>query len=462
MPLTESTVSRRNHILKNNQNGFTLLESVIAMVMVAIIVIASVSLFSSNMLSLQLSNSRSAALGLANEKMEYLRDLPYDSLATQNGDIYPGGSITDNQEITRNNIKFRVNIRIKFVDDPFDGNAEGTVPSKPTDLYSYDYKQAEVKVYTVNDNRLSAMLSTNISGKAAETATNTGILRIKVLDANGQPVEAAAVNITNPSLTPALNLNSTTDANGLLVIPKLPPDSAHRYKITVSKSGYSSDETMADPIGSQTPVLINPNVLVQQITDVTLSIDRTSSLTVIAVDASGNPIPSVPITISSSKLTFTNPNVSKTTLTLSSDSSGQSIFATIPWDSYSFSVGGGYLIASSAPYQSFSVDPNTTPTVKLVLTNNSSFPRISSVSPDTETTGNASATLTINGANLSGATVKLQRNGETDIVGTGVTGSSSSVSANLNLSTAPPGNWNIVVTTGAGTITQEGGFYVSP
>ena len=88
---------------------FSIISSFIAEhpLVVAIIVIASVSLFSSNMLSLQLGNSRSAALGLANEKMEYLRDLPYDSLATQNGDIYPGGSITDNQEITRNNIKFR-------------------------------------------------------------------------------------------------------------------------------------------------------------------------------------------------------------------------------------------------------------------------------------------------------------------------------------------------------------------
>ncbi len=454
---------RQSHTPKlNNQRGFTLLESVIAMVMVAIIVISAVSLFSTNILSLRLGNSRSAALAIANEKMEYLRDLPYDSLATQNGDIYPGGSIADNQEITRNNIKFRINIRIKFVDDPFDGNAEGTIPSKPVDLYSYDYKQAEVKVYTVNDNRLAAMLSTNISGKAAETATNTGILRIKVLDANGQPVEAATVNITNASLTPALNLNSTTDANGLLVIPKLPPDSAHRYKITVTKSGYSSDETMADPAGSQTPVLINPNVLVQQITDVTLSIDRTSSLTVNAIDTSGNPISNVPITITSSKLTFTNPNVAKTTRAANADSNGQAVFGTIPWDSYTISVGGGYLIASSSPYQPYSVDPNTTPTLKLVLTTNGSWPRITSVSPDTETTGNPSSSITINGANLTGATVKLQKSGETDIVGTGVTGSGSSITANLNLSSAPPGTWNVVVTTGTGTIVQEGGFYVAP
>lgn len=462
MPLTESIVSRRNHTLKNNQGGFTLLESVIAMVMVAIIVVSSVSLFSSNMLSLQLGNSRSAALALANEKMEYLRDLPYDSLATQNGDIYPGGSINDNQEITRNNIKFRVNIRIKFVDDPFDGNAEGTVPSKPTDLYSYDYKQAEVKIYTVNDNRLSAMLSTNISGKAAETATNTGILRIKVLDANGQPVEAASVNISNPSLTPALNLNSTTDANGLLVIPKLPPDSGHRYKITVSKSGYSSDETMPDPAGSQTPVKINPNILVQQIADQTFSIDRTSSLTVNAVDTSGNPISGVPITINSSTLTYTTPDVPKTTRTLSTDSNGQSVFGTIPWDSYSIIAGGGYYIASSSPYQPYSVDPNTTPSLKVVLTTNASWPRISSVSPTNGTAGNGSGTITVNGANLSGASIILQKSGEPDIVASGVTGSSSSISADINLTSATPGNWNIIVTTGAGTVTQEGGFYVSP
>lgn len=459
----EFIVSRRSHTPKlNNEGGFTLLESVIAMVMVAIIVISAVSLFSTNIISLQLGNSRSAGLALANEKMEYLRDLPYDSLATQNGDIYPGGSIADNQEITRNNIKFRVNTRIKFVDDPFDGNAEGTIPSKPTDFYNYDYKQAEIKVYTVNDNRLAAMLSTNISGKAAETATNTGILRIKVLDANGLPVEAATVNVTNASLTPALNLNSTTDANGLLVLPKLPPDSSHRYKITVSKSGYSTDETMADPSGSQTPVLINPNVLVQQISDVTLSIDRTSNLNVNAVDTSGNPISNVPITITSSKLTFTNPNVAKTTRTINSDSNGQSTFGTIPWDSYSITVGGGYLIASSNPFQPYSVDPNTSPSLKLVLTNNASFPRITSVSPDTETTGNGNATLTINGANLSGAAVKLQRNGESDINGTGVSGSGSSITANLNLSNAAPGSWNIVVTTGSGTIVQEGGLYVSP
>ena len=55
------------------------------------------SLFVSNLNTVVLGKARAVGLGLANYQMEYLRDLPYNSLATSHGTIYPPGNIPDSQ-----------------------------------------------------------------------------------------------------------------------------------------------------------------------------------------------------------------------------------------------------------------------------------------------------------------------------------------------------------------------------
>lgn len=444
-------------------HGFTLLESLVGVAIVAIMAVAVVSVFSANIVTMNLSQSRATGLALANEKMEYLRDLPYDSLATQHGAIYPAGTIADSETVTRNNASYRVETLIRYIDDPFDGNIDGTIAGKPKDLYPYDYKQAEIEVFTAKTNVKVAKLTTNIAAKAAETSSSTGILRAKVQDANGQPVADATVKITNASVNPAVDITTTTDNNGLVVIPKLPPDSNNRYNIVVTKSGYSTDQTFADPAGSQTAVLVNPNILVQQITDVSFSIDRLANVNVTVVDTNGAAVNGLTATVRGSKTTYANPTVYKYQQNHTTDAGGGITLTGIEWDSYSFILSSGYYLVATIPYQPVPVPPQDTTAIKLIVSTDASWPRITKIDPNSDTTGDPTS-ITITGNNLtSGTTITFKRAGSSDIVATGVisSGGGTTLTGIVNLNGAATGAWDVVITNGGKQVTQTGGFNVT-
>jgi prepilin-type N-terminal cleavage/methylation domain-containing protein len=443
------------------QSGFTLIETVIAMVVFVIALVAVTNLFLTDIQVLSLAKARSMGLEVANQQMEYLRDLPYNSVATQNGTIYPPVTISDNQTQTVGSYTFRIHTDIEYVDDPYDGNAAGTIPGKPVDLYPYDYKKAEVTVYLNNSNTQVATLTTNIAAKAAETSSNTGILSIKVLNADGQPVSNATVTITNPNESPAVNITTTTDNNGLVTIPKLPPDNNHEYHVTATQAGYSTDQTEPPGSGSQVAVNPNPNVLVQQITSVTLAIDQLGTLSANVVATNGNPISNLAVGVSGAKDTYTNPVVAKYSSTQTTNAQGNFSIANAEWDSYSFTVPNGYYIVSTSPYQPASLSPGANLSVALVVSTAPSSPTISSVSPQGAATDDTAATLTINGTNLSGSTVRLRLAGQSDIVASSVTGNASSLQAIFNLAGAAVGDWTIVVTNGAQMAIQTGGLDVT-
>lgn len=444
------------------QSGFTLIEAVIAMVVFIIALVAVTDLFLTDIKVLSLAKARSMGLSLANQQVEYLRDLPYNSVATQHGTIFPPGTIADDQTQAVGGYVFRVHTVIQYVDDPYDGNATGTIPGKPTDLYPYDYKKAQVSVYLNNSNTQVATLTTNVAAKAAETASNTGILSIKVLNANGQPVSNATVTITNPNESPAVNITTSTDNNGLVTIPKLPPDSKNEYHVTATQSGYSTDQTEPSGSGGQVAVNPNPNVLVQQITSVTLAIDQLSTISGAVVDTSGNPVGGLAVGVHGAKNTYTNPTMSKYSSTQTTNGQGGFSVAGAEWDSYSFTVPAGYYIVSTSPYQPAAVSPGATLNVALVVANSSSYPTITGVSPQGVATNDNPATLTVTGTNLSGSSVRLKLAGQNDITASSVTGSANSLQATLNLTGAAVGAWDIVVTGGSGqSAKQSGGLNVT-
>jgi type II secretory pathway pseudopilin PulG len=452
---------------RSGEGGFTLVEVVVSAVIMTLMVAAVGNLFISNINTVALGKARAVGLALANEKMEDLRNLPYASLATQHGVIYPPGNIADTETDVRDNYTFTVSTEIVYIDDPYDGNAAGTIVGKPKDLYPYDYKEADVKVTLTSSGQVVASLASFIAGATAETATNTGILSISVINASGQPVPNATVTITNPYESPAVNITTTTDNNGLVMIPKLPPDSSNQYQVIATLGGYSTDGTIAKPSGSQTAVKLNPNVLSQQITSVTLAIDQLSTLYIHAVDTSGNTISSLAVTTTGAKEIDLNPAVYKYSLATSTNSSGNITLNGMEWDSYSFAVPTGYYIVSASPYQPSPLSPNSAVTENLVVSQNASWPVISSVSPISQDTGTTALSLAITGSNLpSTSTVKLEQSGQSNITATGCVSTGSNptmkLTCNVNLAAAATGNWNIVVANATGATTQTGGFSVNP
>ncbi len=446
--------------------GSTLVEIIISLSIVSVVILAVVSVLIFNLRIISSAKARAIGTALANEKLENLRNMPYDSLATVNGPIYPAGTIPDDQNVTVSNIKMRVHTDIDYVDDPYDGNYSGTIVGKPKDLYPYDYKKATISVYLVAGNQKLTSLSSNIAGKVAETASNTGIIAVKVQDASGNPVEDAVVHLTNSSVAPAVDITTNTDIQGQVLVPKMPPDAGGHYHIEVTKTGYSSDQTY--PATAQLPVPARPDfsVIAQQTISLTFSIDQTANLTVRVKDASGNALAGKSITVSGQKLLNdpnSTPNVPKTTQTLTTDATGKINISSLEWDSYTFSI-NGYKILTSSPYSPVSVGPLSSLTVDIVAdVNSTNYPTISNVSPRSAPPG-GSLQLDVIGNNLSSTTtVRLKKSGQSDILASGVTYDSSTgtLSGNVDLSSAATGNWDIEITKGGLTTTQIGGLNVS-
>lgn len=448
------------------QSGSTLIEVILSLSVLTVVILAVISAFVFNMQAIAATKARSIGMALANQKIEDLRNLPYDSLATQFGPIYPPGTILDDENVTVSGIKMRVHIDIDFVDDPYDGNYAGTIAGKPKDLYPYDYKKVTVTIYGRVDGKKYASISTNVAGKVAETASNTGIITVKVVDANGLPVPDATVHITNVNPNPDVDITTSTDSQGFVLIPKMPPDSNKGYHITVSKAGFSSDQTY--PVSAQLPVPAHPDfsLQAQQTAPNTFVIDQLASLTVKIQDINGNPLAGASLTITGQK-TLNDPSstpiVYKNVMSGTTDSNGQISFSSIEWDSYTFSISGKTILISS-PYAPLSLIPNGNQTATLTVdTSPTSKPTISTVSPITSLPG-ITETIAITGSNLSGSsTIRLQKAGQSDIVATGISYNSGSkqLTATIDLTSAATGSWDIVLSNASGSVTQPGGFNVA-
>ncbi|HVQ44045.1 MAG TPA: carboxypeptidase regulatory-like domain-containing protein [Candidatus Saccharimonadia bacterium] len=455
-----------------NEGGFTLVEVVFGAVIMALMVAAIGELYISNINTVVLGKSRAIGVALANEKMETLRDLPYDSLATQSGTIYPPGNILDNETVTRGNFKFSVHTDLNFVDDPYDGFiscpcGSGPAAGKPKDLYPYDYKKAQITVKLVSSGKVVSTLSTDIAGKAAETSSNTGILSITVLDANGQPVPNANVTIVNTVPNPDVNIATTTDNLGVVVIPKLPPDSNNNYQITASLPGYSTDGTIPEPPGAQTAVKLNMNVLAQQINPITLTIDRLSTFYVHVTDTSGNPMNALSVTTSGTKPIKQSPTVYKYSQATATNATGDITLSGMEFDltGYNFAVPTGYYVVTVSPYAPLALGANSSSTANLVVSTSSSYPRISQATPLTQQTGTSTFSLKITGANVpTGTSVKLKKAGQSDIAATGCASSvgNTIITCNVSLTGAATGAWDLAVTNSGNTATQTGGLNVTP
>lgn len=414
---------------------------------------------------------RTAASTLANEQVEYLRSLPYDSLSTQNGTILPQGNIPDTQNVTRSGNSFTLNTTIIFIDDAFDGCAipagggqyectdGGT--SSTFDAVPVDYKRITVEALKLGDTTTRASLSSNVAAKAAETPSNTGMLLVKVFNALGQPVEAAVVTVTND--VTLVSLQGLTNAQGYLFVANLPPDNQNGYHIVATKDGFSTDFTTDRT--AQNPNQLQPDVdiNVQQVTVQTLAIDLLATATVAVLNELAQPVSGIEVTATSNKLLYTNPDTPKNTYVQTSNGSGSAVFSNIEWDSYQLTVPSSFHVVSTSPYQKVGINPGINTNITLVITTDPNWPRIENVSPTSGITGDT-VVVSIEGDNFSGnATVLLRQTGQADIVPTtiDVDPNQKSLNATFNLSGAVAGSWDIVLTSNGQTVTQQAGFTIS-
>ncbi len=520
--------------MKKQEAGYTLVELLVSIVVLAVLGLGIFNLFVSLLHSAIVAQRQAVASTLATNQMEYVKSLPYDNLAVAGGAIVSSSTIPATVTKKVNGDTYTITTNIVFADDSYDGcgsyptqalkqkycrNYPAPSGAPAVDSNPGDYKDINVSVVDRYGTHLAA-LDTQVAALVAETASNTGALFVSVIDASGNPVAGATVTAVNGSTSPAVNVSDVTDAFGLVIFYDLPPSaSGNKYVITASNPGYSTLTTIA-PSGVLQPTYSSQNLIAQSSSYVTMTIkpQGTNSLIVETTNTSGAVLPNAKVYVKGGykKYTLTTDtsyyydNMSPSDTRTATDSGGLTALTNLVPGGYYFcgdagatgcSVGATtYYLAAAVPYggtdplEPVSVpiyDPSNPPAttypynsasylqkVRLMLTTDSSFPRITSLTPNDASIGSGTLNnfaFTITGTNLPctasgagcGTAVSFLQSGNTFVAT--CTGAAAGIQLNctVNLSSAVTGLTQLIVTVGGKTLTLpasplQGGILVTP
>ncbi len=344
-----------------NQKGFTLIESLIGIaifvMLVGVVYQAIVVIYKGASLNWE----NTTVSFLASQYLENARNIPYSQIGTIQGN--PHGDLPDQvnpSNIIVGNTTYQAYFEIAFIDDPSDGTL-----ILNTDLAPNDYKQVKLSIKNTTTDKITNYV-TNIVPVGLEDMINGGALSLSVIDAVGQGVPNATINITNLLLNPSINLTRTSDANGKWIEVGL-PSSPNSYHVAVTKNGYSSDQTYPITITNPSPTKPDATIISGQVTQISFGIDKTSNLTFNTLDKTCGVIPSVGIGIRGTKLIGT-PSVFKYENSFTSNGNGQVILNNTEWDNYTPAlIGDTYMIYGSSPIQQINLLPDTTQLFNLIL-----------------------------------------------------------------------------------------------
>ena len=234
-----------------------------------IVFIGIVGAFRLTVMAVSNNKARAGAIALANERLEFIRSLPYNSVGTVGG--IPAGSIAQEEPVLLNDVNYTRRTFISYEDDPSDGlggaDSNGIIT---------DYKAAKVTVsWTVRDGVHTITLISRLSPPGIETSVPGGTLSFNVVDAVLAPVSSAQIRIVNSSVSPSVDMTTYTDTGGLASILGVPPGSG--YQITVTKSGYSTAQTYSSTATNTNPIPAHLGVALNQTTAATFAIDVLST-----------------------------------------------------------------------------------------------------------------------------------------------------------------------------------------
>jgi hypothetical protein len=344
---------------------------------------------------------------LSSQYLEIVRNLPYSDVGTVNGN--PSGTLPDYSNAFTSVISgtaYKIYYEVTYIDD----SADGTILAG-TDLASNDYKQVKMFILHVTKNTTTSFVTTVVP-KGLEGLVNAGALYLAVFDANGQPISGATVSITNTAVDPDIVLTRTSDATGHVLEVGLPA-SVNGYEITVTKTGYSTDATVASSVANPNPTKPHATVIDGQVTQVSFSIDVLSSLTINTQNQVCSSVNGVNMNIRGAKLIGATPDVLKFDQNFSS-SGGQVSLPAAEWDNYvpTLLTGQSVMVYGTSPIQQISVLPGTTQTYTMVV--GPATPHSLLVIVKDAATGTA----------LEGATVTLRKTGPPATDYSGITGGS--------------------------------------
>lgn len=427
----------------HSSSGFTIIELLITSFVIATIVTGLFGFFVLSLRTAQESERRLVAVALANEKMELIRNLPYVNVGTNGG--IPSGSIEQEESVDRNGLTYTVRTDIRYVDDPYDGEVPGAIeddeqvtichkpgtpqeqtlivnanaldahlahsdttgaceggdPTPEGDLYNADYKQVRVEVSWNSPNSAKpVLLITYVTPQGIEGGELGGTLDFQALNAAGEAIQGAAVQIVNDEVDPPINFTTDTNTEGRVILPAL-PESADSYKVTVSKEGYTTEQTY-DVAADFLPDSDHSHLsmILREVTNKTFFIDLVSTINIVTLDETDTALGNIAYSIQGTKSIGVNGS-NETVYLLdeggATDGVGEASHENIVWDSYDITVDGattGYDIKESSVFLPVDLEPGETIDVELTLVPHVPYSLHTQVaSPENEPVDNATVRL---------------------------------------------------------------------
>jgi len=399
-----------------SQSGFTIVELMASIAIFTILLSGVLAGFAAVSKTAKAAREKVTLSSLATNYLEIVRNMPYSQVGTINGN--PAGALPDFNNAFAQVIgptTYKIYYEVTYIDDP----ADGTVLAG-TDVYGADYKQVKMDILNTATGQVNSFV-TSVVPKGLEGTTNQGALQINVIDSQGNPVPNANVRITYPTTSPTIILDRITDANGQWVEVGLPL-AAHNYRVVVSKSGYSLDQTYPDTALNPNPLHPDATVVSGQVTQITFSIDLLANLNIKTLNSTCQPSSNINLNILGAKLIGgspgVSPNINKYNNNFSSVAGAISL-SNIEWDAYTPTLltGQSVIVYGTSPIQKISVLPSTTQTFSMILGINSTPNSLLVIVKDSASgtaLENASVTLTDGGgysqSYLTGGSVWLQNN----------------------------------------------------
>ncbi len=217
----------------SSERGQLLIETLIAISVLAILSVAGIAVLASGILSQSLSRQRTIAEQLALQDMENFRQMGYTNVGTKTG--YPTNpAVLASVPVSVTGLSGTLKRQVTYVDDPASGTPYTT---------HADYKRVTITV-TRNDGKVLTTQTTLFSPFDASDygGPNVGTLQVTIQDmASTAVVPGVTVSIAGG---PSGSANDVTDATGVATFPALKPNpssgSTKCYEVTVTPpAGYA-------------------------------------------------------------------------------------------------------------------------------------------------------------------------------------------------------------------------------
>ena len=257
---------------RESERGVTLIDTLVGSALMLLVFLGIAAAFQLSLDVVTNNRIRAGAIALMNERMEYLRSLSYTQIGVEGG--IPAGNVPQIETVTWNNVEYTRRTSVLYSDDPEDGlgvaDENGIIA---------DYKTIRVEIsWNSRQGERSVNLVGRVSPPGEETDAGGGVLTLNVVNAAATPVFDAQVDIINTGISPAINIRTYTNSDGVVSFIGAP--AASDYQITVSKPNYSSAQTYPVTVENPDPNPRHLTVANDQTTSSSFAIDFVSTKTV--------------------------------------------------------------------------------------------------------------------------------------------------------------------------------------